>query len=432
MGEHRKTGVGRIVPGIVAACMAMPVAWGAGNVAQAADAYTITYDAGLFGAIPGLVDDEGYPAQTATQAKPKGQTVTLLEDVPLTNTAAAVMMWQATVSANGGTFEDGSSTKLLTGTIGNGTTEFVQWAGSDGRAYYPGDAYSTDADLTLNARWHQYPRPSIPVLPVAKREGYELVGYYTQAEGGEFVANAGVMPLSQNCPETLYAHWRRGSSSTPSLSDVTAETHHVDDIRHVAALGITKGYPDGTFRPYSTVKRCDMAAFLFRMGVLWGAVDESWQPSSTDRARFSDVTDATPHAREIRWLGSTGISTGWEVGSRTEFRPYRDVARQDMAAFLFRLAKVSGRGWAISSYEPAYAVRSKFTDVDLAKADNHHDETLWLAEMRISEGFPLASASSGSTYELYPKALFKGGDAIKRCDMAAFLRRMGKLPSTSW
>ena len=34
-----------------------------------------------------------------------------------------------------------------------------------------------------------------------------------------------------------------------------------------------------------------------------------------DSASFPDVTDTTPHADEIRWLASSGISTGYPDGT---------------------------------------------------------------------------------------------------------------------
>ena len=55
---------------------------------------------------------------------------------------------------------------------------------------------------------------------------------------------------------------------------------------------------------------------------------------------FSDVTADTPHADDIAWLASTGVSEGWLMpdGSR-EFRGMSEVVRQDMAAFLRRMAE---------------------------------------------------------------------------------------------
>ena len=57
-----------------------------------------------------------------------------------------------------------------------------------------------------------------------------------------------------------------------------------------------------------------------------------------DSASFPDVTDTTPHADEIRWLASSGISIGYPDKT---FRPMLSVARQDAAVFLYRLNELN-------------------------------------------------------------------------------------------
>ena len=46
-----------------------------------------------------------------------------------------------------------------------------------------------------------------------------------------------------------------------------------------------------------------------------------------------DVKPTDPYYKEITWLGSTGISTGWDDGT---FRPWEPINRDAMAAFLYR------------------------------------------------------------------------------------------------
>ena len=95
--------------------------------------------------------------------------------------------------------------------------------------------------------------------------------------------------------------------------------------------------PDGSreFRGMDTVRRQDMAAFLYRL-----AGSPEFEPTAEDMAYFSDVDESTPHYREVLWLASTGVSEGWLMpdGSR-EFRGMSEVVRQDMAAFLRRMAE---------------------------------------------------------------------------------------------
>ena len=116
------------------------------------------------------------------------------------------------------------------------------------------------------------------------------------------------------------------------FGDVTSQTPHAEHIWWLAENGISTGFGDGTYRGMSAVARQDMAAFLYRI-----AGSPSFEPTEEDAALFSDVNSETPHYKEILWLGHTGISTGFSDGT---FRGLSSVTRQDMAAFLRRVASL--------------------------------------------------------------------------------------------
>ena len=124
------------------------------------------------------------------------------------------------------------------------------------------------------------------------------------------------------------ATWKPTEKDWNRFSDVNRNTPHAEDILWLAHAGISTGYPDGTFRGMVSVYRQDMAAFLHRLTLLAG------KGSGAASQNFSDVTDATPHASDIRWLGGSGIAQGYPDGT---FRGMTPVYRQDMAAFLHRL-----------------------------------------------------------------------------------------------
>ena len=135
------------------------------------------------------------------------------------------------------------------------------------------------------------------------------------------------------------ADWIPARADWGRFADVGRATPHAEDVLWLAHSGISTGWKESngryTFRPQDTVKRQDMAAFLYRLAEL-GGVEPGWEQLS-----FVDVTNATPHAREIRWLGGVGISTGWlnENGSRS-YRGMANTLRQDMSAFLHRTSDV--------------------------------------------------------------------------------------------
>ena len=121
------------------------------------------------------------------------------------------------------------------------------------------------------------------------------------------------------------------------FSDVDMSSPHHNEVWWLASTGVSEGWTeeDGThtFRPYDSIARCDMAAFLYRL-----AGSPSYKPTAAQKRSFSDVDASTPHAKEVWWLASTGVSEGWKEddGTRT-FRPYDEIARCDMAAFLHRM-----------------------------------------------------------------------------------------------
>ena len=118
------------------------------------------------------------------------------------------------------------------------------------------------------------------------------------------------------------------SEPVGEFADVDGSTPHADDISWLASSEITTGFPDGSFKPMADVARCDMAAFLYRL-----AGYPEYTIADADLAKFKDVDEDTPHAKEIFWLASVGITTGFPDGT---FRPYNSIARCDMAAFLHR------------------------------------------------------------------------------------------------
>ena len=240
-----------------------------------------------------------------------------------------------------------------------------------------------------------------------KADDYKSAGWKTfakaLAEAEAVLADAKADQAAVDAAAKALADARAGLEEVERISfiDVVAETPHKGDIEWLAANGISTGWEaaDGTFefRPYETVKRADMAAFLYRL---------AGEPEldADEAPAFADVDESTPHRDAILWLASEGISTGFEGADGTaEFRPYAEIARCDMAAFLYRMAG-----------EPKCETDKGFADV--VKDTPHRDAVLWLAETGVSEGWELEDGT----------AEFRPYDQIARADMAAFLHRMAE------
>lgn len=90
--------------------------------------------------------------------------------------------------------------------------------------------------------------------------------------------------------------------------------------------GISTGWADGTFRPGEAVSREAMAAFFYRAA-------GSPQFEAPAVSPFKDVASTSPFYKEIAWMSSAKLSTGWADGN---YRPYDEVSREATAAFFYR------------------------------------------------------------------------------------------------
>ncbi|HEY7563824.1 MAG TPA: PQQ-dependent sugar dehydrogenase [Acidimicrobiia bacterium] len=131
----------------------------------------------------------------------------------------------------------------------------------------------------------------------------------TRAEMAVFIIRA--------LDETPIAH--RGT-----FSDVPAGQWYTGHVERLAQLGITTGYPDGTYRPTNPVSRGEMAVFLMR------ALGE--QPPAF-QGTFSDVPAGLFFTGAVERIAQLGITLGCGGG---RFCPHDQVLRDQMASFVAR------------------------------------------------------------------------------------------------
>jgi Leucine-rich repeat (LRR) protein len=87
------------------------------------------------------------------------------------------------------------------------------------------------------------------------------------------------------------------------------------------------------FRPYASIARQDMAAFLYRVGLF---EQQTGEHSKVNMTVSKEIPGYTAHAESVKWLAGAGITEGYADGSFGGLLP---VYRQDMAAFLHRADK---------------------------------------------------------------------------------------------
>ena len=156
-------------------------------------------------------------------------------------------------------------------------------------------------------------------------------------------SNRTFQPNSNNLRDAMIVFIYRAmgapSYSAPSSSpfrDVDPGFVFYKEICWAFDQGITNGWGSGsnrTFRPLEPVKRDAVAAFLYR-----AAGEPAARPSDADV--FVDVPRDHIFAKEIGWLGKSGISRGWDDGT---FRPNAYIKRDQMATFVMRWMKLTGR-----------------------------------------------------------------------------------------
>ncbi|WP_461163979.1 S8 family serine peptidase [Arthrobacter sp. R4-81] len=123
---------------------------------------------------------------------------------------------------------------------------------------------------------------------------------------------------------------------------------------------------------------------------------------------FRDINTNSSFSKEITWLALERITQGWAEadGSRT-FRSAQPVYRDQMAAFLYRLAG-----------SPQFVPPAQSPFADVPTSHNFYKEISWLAKMEISGGWGEADGSK----------TFRPGTPVNRDQMAAFIYRHAGKP----
>ena len=213
-------------------------------------------------------------------------------------------------------------------------------------------------DYLVNPSWmsttwrDQHPQHSTPVQETAAQKPAKKAGHFWDVPANhqfytdiEWAANKGIVkgwddgnfrPEAQAERQAIAAFFYRMAgepevklpASSP-FKDVSPNDPFYKEIVWMSQQGITLGWEDGTFRPHDPVSREAMAAFFYRF---------AGRPSVTAQTTFNDVRPAsTQFYKEISWLQTSGITTGWPDGT---FRPYAPVERGAIAAFMHRYDNV--------------------------------------------------------------------------------------------
>lgn len=170
---------------------------------------------------------------------------------------------------------------------------------------------------------------------LARRRGLGGVGFWelSQDTGGDLIQSA-------------WTAWNGGR-----FQDVPPDAWYAGAVERVCAAGLMKGTSPTAFSPGGTVTRGQIAAILHRL-----AGSPEVRGSS-----FSDVPAGAYYAEAVAWAARRGLVEGFYDGT---FRPDLPVSRQQLAAILWRYAKLekadsgaraSLRGWLDAGDVGGYA-----------------------------------------------------------------------------
>ncbi|WP_354180773.1 S-layer homology domain-containing protein [Arthrobacter sp. UYP6] len=174
--------------------------------------------------------------------------------------------------------------------------------------------------------------------------------------------------------------------------DVSGMDQFEREIRWMANAGIATGYEDGSYRPLEPVRRDAMAAFLYR----FHGSPEFAAPAVSP---FKDLNTTDKFYKEITWLASMGIATGWPDGT---YRPLEPVQRDAMVAFMYR--SVKNTHFSAPETSPYKDVRT---------TDQFYLEMAFMSANGVTTGWP-----DGTFRPLQP---------VNRDAMAAFMYRLNPL-----
>ena len=101
------------------------------------------------------------------------------------------------------------------------------------------------------------------------------------------------------------------------------------------------------------------------------------QPVVNYAMTFEDVAADTWYTEAVRWAASEGIVLGY---SETEYKPEKNVSRQELAAILYRYAQTKDKG-----FKGLWAFQLDFADADQV-LDYAYEPMCWCVMNEIFKG----------------------------------------------
>ena len=128
-----------------------------------------------------------------------------------------------------------------------------------------------------------------------------------------------------------------------SFPDVKADDYFSDAVSNLVDRGLVKGFPDGTFKPYSSLTRGQAAV------ILAGALE--LDTKNVKNPNFKDISTTHPYYGAIAALANAGYIKGFEDGS---YGAGKSITRNHMAIILAKAFELKASTGATTPFTDIY------------------------------------------------------------------------------
>nr|MCR5481645.1 S-layer homology domain-containing protein [Clostridia bacterium] len=159
---------------------------------------------------------------------------------------------------------------------------------------------------------------------------YHFSNYLLAYDEEKAAAVANALNAAKNCPKDETCPISAFTDASP------AEWYH-DGVHWALQSGMMNGIGKGIFQPNGTTTRAQVATMLWRL-----AGSKAFEGTNA----FTDVDTTLWYGTAVGWANSAGVVTGYtKRDGKLVFNPNGAVTRQELAAMIYRFAKLNGDGF---------------------------------------------------------------------------------------
>jgi len=174
-----------------------------------------------------------------------------------------------------------------------------------------------------------------------------------------------------------------GTQLAHAYTDVSSKSFFYNAVQEISALGILKGYPDGTFKPFQEVTRAEFV----KIGVLAKVgIHQVFTPAEC----FSDIHTVDWYSPYVCYAKSQGWIRGYENGSFLPNQSIRltEVAKILSSVFQFQVQSAADAPWFQGPVEVLVgknAIPVSVTDLNQVLRRGELTEMVWRILQEVTD-----------------------------------------------